>query len=75
VFQSWLIADPSLGGRYLGTGMLHCNTKLMWQSSYALSGSKAYGRCIIDFESVRSRGQRSQSADEIARSRQREMRC
>ena len=39
-------------------GMLHCNMKLMWQSSYALSDSKAHRGGIIDFEGGRSRGQR-----------------
>src|SRR5579864_5636362 len=39
VFQSWLIAHLCFGERHLRSAMLHCNMKLVRQSSYG--GSRA----------------------------------
>src|SRR5260370_23306913 len=74
VFQSSLIGPSIFGLKYLGAHMLHCNIKLVWQSSYALSDSKAFQPCsVINLDRRGRCGERLQRADEIARSRHREM--
>jgi len=53
--------------------MLHCNMKSVWQSSYALTDSKAFQPCgVVNLDRRSCRGERLQRTDEIARGRQRE---
>ena len=55
--------------------MLHCNMKLVWQSSYAWTDSETFQSCgVINLDRRNCGGERRQPTDEIARSRHREMR-
>jgi hypothetical protein len=54
--------------------MLHCNMKLVWQSSYALTNSKAFQPCgVINLDRRGSGGERLQRTNETARRRHGEM--
>lgn len=54
--------------------MLHCNIKLVCQSSHALSASKAFHPCgVVNLDCRCRGGEWLQRTDEIARSRHREM--
>ena len=54
--------------------MLHCNMKLVWQASHAFARSELFqSRGVINLDGRAGSGERLQRADEIARSRHREM--
>ncbi len=55
--------------------MLHCNMKLVWQSSYALIDSKIFQPVgVVDLDRRGRGGEWLQRADEIAGGGDREMR-
>ena len=55
--------------------MLHCNMKLVWQSSYALIDLKIFQPGgVVNLDRRGCGGERLQRADEIARGGDREMR-
>src|ERR1700736_229543 len=65
----------SFDPEYLEAMMLHCNMKLVWQSSYAFVDSEAFQLFgVINLDRRASGGERLQRADEIGRGWHREMR-
>src|SRR5258706_162537 len=75
VFQSSLIGASCLILKYLGGLMLHCNMKLVWQSSYALIDLKIFqSGGVVNLDRRGCGGDRLQRSDEIARGGDREMR-
>ena len=55
--------------------MLHCNMKLVWQSSYALIDLKIFQPGgVVNLDRRGCGGERLQRADEISRGGDREMR-